>query len=221
MMKRLPAALAILLLAVASGCTTPPHADEGHAKAEWSIRAKYTDACSCAPSCPCLFGSEATLGYCEGITLVEIETGHYGDVKLDGVKVLAVYRGGTWIKFYVGDEADEAQTEAAVTLLPTFEDFFAIEDVREVKNVALAVERGDGWMTIAAPDTEAEVEVMKGRNGKPIKVENLPAPGLPFPEFHDHTQYRTITLKHDAGDESFDYEGTNSFTARVEEVAEE
>ena len=40
-----------------------------------------------------------------------------------------MYRGGDWIKFYVTDEADKAQTEAAVKLLPTFEDFFAIENV--------------------------------------------------------------------------------------------
>jgi len=58
-----------------------------------AIKAGYTDSCSCQPSCPCLFGSAPTLGHCEGVTLVEIESGHYGDVQLDGINVLAVYRG--------------------------------------------------------------------------------------------------------------------------------
>ena len=148
-----------------------------------------------------------------------IESGHYEDVALDEVKVLAVYRGGKWIKFYVTDEADEAQTDAVVKLLPTFEDFFAIENVLEVENVPLSVKRDGERITISTPNTLAEVEMMKGSNGGPIKVENLPAPGLPFPEFIDHTQYRTLTLKHEAEDKQFEYSGTNASTARVEAVA--
>jgi len=185
----------------------------------WSIKADYTDACSCQPTCPCLFGSAPTLGHCEGITLVEIESGHYEEVRLDGVKVLAVYRGGDWIKFYVTDEADKAQTEAAVKLLPTFEQFFASDNVLEVKNVPISVERGAERMRISTPNTTAEIEVMKGKNGKPIKIENLPSPDFPAPPYLDHTQYRTITLKHRAEDKEFEYSGTNSFTARIEAVA--
>ena len=60
---------------------------------------------------------------------MEFKQAHHGDVRLDGIKVVAVYRGKTWIKFYVSDNADEQQTEAAVKLLPTFEKFFAIDNV--------------------------------------------------------------------------------------------
>ena len=34
-------------------------------------------------------------------------------------------------------------------------------------------------MTISTPNTTAEIEIMKGKNGKPIKIENLPSPGFP------------------------------------------
>ena len=74
-------------------------------------------------------------------------------------------------------------------------------------------------MTISTPNTRAEIEIMKGKNGKPIKVQNLPAPGLPFPEFIDHTQYRTVVLKHEGEDKQFEYSGTNGFTARIEAAA--
>ena len=179
-MSRLFAVLAVLSLTLTAACTTQPPADEGLSQnTAWSVKADYTDACSCQPTCPCFFGSAPTLGHCEGVTLVEIESGHYGDVRLDGVKVLAVYRGGDWIKFYVTDEADKAQTEAAVKLLPTFEEFFAIENVLEVKNVPISVERSAERMKISTPNTTAEIEIMKGKNGKPIKIENLPSPGLP------------------------------------------
>ena len=121
-MNRRSAALGILSLTLTAARITRPHAELPQ-NAAWSVRAHYTDSCSCQPTCPCFFGSAPTLGYCEGVTLVEIESGHYGDVRLDGVKVLALYRGGDWMKFYVTDEADKAQTEAVVKLLPTFEEF--------------------------------------------------------------------------------------------------
>ena len=219
-MSRLFAVLAVLSLTLTAASTTQPPADEGLAQnTAWSVKADYTDSCSCQPSCPCLFGSAPTLGHCDGITLIEIESGHYGDVRLDGVNVLAVYRGGDWMKFYVTDEADKAQTEAAVKLLPTFEGFFAIENVLEVKNVPISVERSAGRITISTPNTTAEIEIMKGKNGKPIKIENLPAPGFPVPPLLDHTQYRSVILKHEAEDEQFEYSGTNGFTARIEAVA--
>jgi len=219
-MSRLFAVLAILLLTVTAACTTQPRADqEPSQNTAWSVKAHYTDTCSCQPTCPCLFGSAPTLGHCDGVTLIEIESGHYGDVRLDGVNVLAVYRGGNWIKFYVTDEADKAQTEAAVKLLPTFESFFAVENVLEVKNVPISVERSAERMTISTPNTTVEIEIMKGKNGKPIKIANLPSPGFPAPPFLDHTQYRSVVLKHEAEDKQFEYSGTNGFTARIEAVA--
>ena len=60
---------------------------------------------------------------------------------------------------------------------------------------------------------------MKGKNGKPIKIANLPAHGFPVPPLLDHTQYRSVILKHEAEDEQFEYSGTNGFTARIEAVA--
>jgi hypothetical protein len=219
-MSRLFTVLAVLSLTLTAACNTQLPADEGLPEdTAWSVKADYTDTCSCAPTCPCFFGSAPTLGHCEGITLVEIESGHYGDVRLDGVKVLAVYRGGAWMKFYVDEEADEAQTEAAVKLLPAFEDFFASENVLEVKNVPISVERSAERIKISTPNTMAEIEVMKGKNGKPIKIENLPAPGFPTLPMLDHTQYRSVALKHEAEDKQFEYSGTTGFTARIEAVA--
>ncbi len=190
-MSRLLATLAVLSLTLTAACTTQPRAAERLPQnTAWSVKADYTDTCSCQPTCPCFFGSAPTLGYCKGITLVEIESGHYRDVRLDGVKVLAVYRGGEWIKFCVTDEADKAQTEAVVKLLPTFEEFFAVENVLEVMNVPISVERSAERMKISTPNTTAEIEIMKGKNGKPIKIENLPSPDFPAPPMLDHISHR-------------------------------
>jgi len=216
------AVVVVVLLAVTAASIVQPRADEESTQsAAWAIKARYTDSCGCQPACPCLFGSPPTLGHCEGVTLIEIESGHYGDVRLDGIEVLSVYRGGDWIKFYVTDEADEAQTEAALALLPTFEEFFAIDNVLEVKNVAISVERSAETMKISVPNTTVEIEMMKGNDGNPIKIENLPVPAYPAPPFLDLTQYRSVMLKHEAEDKQFEYSGTNGFTARIDVVAPE
>ena len=195
------------LIAGSSGDDTP--------EAGWAVEAGYTDACCCKPACPCLFGSAPTLGFCEGVSLIELEKAHYKDVNLDGVKVAAVYRGNSWIKFYVSDDASEEQTRAAVELLPAFEKFFAIENVLEVKNVPIDVGRAGDRVKISLPNTTVEIEVMRGINGEPIQIDNLPFPGFPAPPFNDHTQYKTIALKHEGGSEKFDHTETNGFTANI------
>ena len=109
---------------------------------------------------------------------------------------------------------------AAVKLLPAFEDFFVSDNVLEIKNVSISVKRSAERMKISTPNTQAEIEIMKGKNGKPIKIENLPAPGFPTLPMLDHTQYQSVLLKHEAENEQFEYSGTTGFTARVEAVAQ-
>lgn len=200
-------------VALVAGLTLPAQSDESP---EWSVKASYVDACCCAPSCPCLFGSPPTLGFCEGVSLVRLEDASLGDVELDGIDVMAVYRGKTWIKFYVDDDATTEQAEAAAKLLPTFEKFFAIENVVEVKTVAIEIEESEGAIKISAPNTTSHIELMRGPSGDPIKIANLPAPGFPGPPFLDHTQYKTILLKHESEEQNFEHTGTNGFTANID-----
>jgi hypothetical protein len=215
-MKRWILVFALVLAVPLFGLPMSIHAESSAGETDWSVKASYFDACCCAPSCPCLFGSAPTLGFCEGLTLLEMDKANYGDVHLDGLNVVAVYRGGTWIKFYVDDSATAEQTDAMVKLLPTFEGFFAIENVLEVKNVPISVERGEGTIKVSTPNTSSHVEVMMGSNGKPIKVANLPWPTFPGPPFLDHTQYKTTILKHEGGEQNFEHTGTNSFTAKID-----
>lgn len=77
---------------------------------DWVLKANYVDACSCDMACPCIFGGASTRGFCKGATLVQINEGHYGEVDLAGVTVLAVYNGGEWIKFLVSENATKEQT---------------------------------------------------------------------------------------------------------------
>src|SRR3954463_7364768 len=54
----------------------------------WRLTGDWWDLCNCAIGCPCNFGSDPTLGYCEGVLTWLIRDGHYGDLKI--TKDLAV-----------------------------------------------------------------------------------------------------------------------------------
>lgn len=57
----------------------------------WEIRGRELVNCNCDFGCPCQFGNLPNTGNCEAAIVYQIDGGHYGDVKLDGLRVAAVY----------------------------------------------------------------------------------------------------------------------------------
>ena len=182
---------------------------------KWVLKADYVDACSCDLACPCLFGGSPTHGYCKGASLVEIKEGHYGQVDLAGVTVLAVYNSGKWIKFFVSENATRAQSDAVVEFLPAAEGFFEAP-VRDVRNLPISVKRTKDKVEIMTEGTLIELEQIRNADGEPIKVLGLPAQGFPGLPYLDHTQYKTVALIHDSEKEEFNFSGTNGYTARID-----
>ncbi|HJP22750.1 MAG: DUF1326 domain-containing protein [Alphaproteobacteria bacterium] len=91
---------------------------------QWQIVGDWWDLCSCDIGCPCNFGSDPTLGYCEGVLTWLIRTGNYGDVPLDGLAVVLILRfeGNVMEKnrqfgWLLDDRADPAQRHALETLV--------------------------------------------------------------------------------------------------------
>src|SRR5438552_18599743 len=52
----------------------------------------YLKTCNCDPGCPCDFNAAPTHGDCHGVFALRIDSGHYGDVSLDGVKLVALLK---------------------------------------------------------------------------------------------------------------------------------
>ena len=218
--KRLGISLVVIVAWLATGltagCQLKPAA-AAQSATDWSIQADYVDACNCKPACPCLYGSPPTNHSCQGATLVDIHEGRFEGVALDGVRVVAVYTGGEWIKFYVGDNASDAQADAVVKLLPTFEDFFAVSNVLEVERVPVTLSRDDDQVRFSIPNTTVELEIMRGAGGQPIRTQGLPHAGFGKAlGFLDHTQYQTVTLEHRGGEQQFRHSGTTAYTARID-----
>ena len=53
---------------------------------EWMISGPEITSCSCSYGCPCQFNSLPTNGDCRAAVGMQIEKGHYGKVKLDGLR---------------------------------------------------------------------------------------------------------------------------------------
>jgi hypothetical protein len=91
---------------------------------DWSIEGPYLKNCNCDPGCPCDFNADPTHGFCEGMTGMKIESGHYGDVSLDGLHWAALYHwpgrideGDGHIQPILDEAADDSQREALGTIL--------------------------------------------------------------------------------------------------------
>jgi len=182
---------------------------------DWAIKGNYTESCSCNPACPCLFGSPPTLGYCESNALLEIKEGHFGDVHLDSISVVMALRIGEWMKIYVSYNASDEQARAAEKLMklePIFGGLFSGNmKIISREKVPVKIERTSTYIKFSVPTSKVEIEMMRGKDGKPIKIQNLPAPSL-----SGHTQYKSIILSHQSDDKKFSYSGTNGFTSKIE-----
>ena len=88
---------------------------------QWRLVGDWFDVCSCDIPCPCEFAQPPTNNHCEGVLAYRIREGNYGDVRLDGLNVLAVgaFDGNLWageatlaLGIFIDERADERQREA-------------------------------------------------------------------------------------------------------------
>lgn len=90
----------------------------------WSMKGKHLKNCNCAYGCPCDFNAPPTYGPCTGMAGMHIDEGHFGDVKLDGLRWACTYHwpgplheGNGTIQAIVDERADEDQRNALLTIL--------------------------------------------------------------------------------------------------------
>jgi len=59
---------------------------------EWSAHGRSLVNCNCNYGCPCQFNALPTDNRCEAAIGYQVDTGHYGDVSLDGARMAAMYQ---------------------------------------------------------------------------------------------------------------------------------
>src|ERR1700737_5020880 len=59
--------------------------------ANWMIQGREFGNCNCAYGCPCQFNALPTYGNCSAVVGMQIDTGHHGDTRLDGLRIAGVF----------------------------------------------------------------------------------------------------------------------------------
>jgi hypothetical protein len=85
----------------------------------WRMRGDVMEACSCATTCPCNFGSDPTPLPCEVVIGWRIQDGNYGNTRLDGLSVVLygripgnVFQGNWTVGVYLDQRASQPQAQA-------------------------------------------------------------------------------------------------------------
>ena len=60
---------------------------------KWTMKAREFINCNCAYGCPCQFNAMPTHGSCQAVAGMEIESGHHGSTKLDGLRFVGFSAG--------------------------------------------------------------------------------------------------------------------------------
>ena len=86
---------------------------------KWRLAGDEVGGCNCDWGCPCQFNALPTHGRCDGVTAVQIREGHYGSVRLDGLRFVelfwfpgAVHEGNGTYQLIVDEAATPEQRDA-------------------------------------------------------------------------------------------------------------
>lgn len=90
----------------------------------WTIYGREFANCNCNYGCPCQFNALPTHGNCCAVVGIQIDRGHHGNVKLDGLRLAGVFRwpgpihmGNGEAQPIVDKRADAAQREALLRIM--------------------------------------------------------------------------------------------------------
>src|SRR5437764_2959415 len=97
------------------------------AEQKWTMRGEYMESCNCDYLCPCIYTNPqapVTYDHCTAALVFRIDTGSYGDTRLDGLKFALVIRSGKvmadggWIfAGVVHASADDSQRQALTAIV--------------------------------------------------------------------------------------------------------
>ncbi len=168
----------------------------------WEFKGRELVNCSCDYGCPCQFNALPDKGHCHAVAGIQIDEGHHGDTRLDGLRVAAIFKwpgaihegNGEAIAF-VDAKANDKQREALLRIM-TGQDTDPFATMFAVYAATVTKMHEPVFTDI---DFEVDVEGRKGRLlvadyiemvGEPIrnKVTGLPARAqIVLPEGFEYT----------------------------------
>lgn len=165
---------------------------------DWNLKGDWFDVCSCKLPCPCSFAQEPTHGDCLFTLVWHVSEGHWGDVDLSGLGVVAQgeFQGNMWIgdpdatmklMFYIDEGADARQRIALERIFTGKEggwpaEFASlIEELRGIEYVPINFAKADdlaSWSAEIPGKVDLRVEALTGPTADPSRrVTTVNAPG--------------------------------------------
>lgn len=133
---------------------------------DWSIKGPELSACNCEWGCPCQFNALPSHGDCRATAAMRIDDGHFGDVRLDGLKFAglfawprAIHEGHGEGLAVIDERADPAQREALLKILSGQE----TEPFATIFSVIAAMVETFHPPLFKAIDMEVDQEARRGR----------------------------------------------------------
>ncbi|WP_158669988.1 MULTISPECIES: DUF1326 domain-containing protein [Bradyrhizobium] len=90
----------------------------------WELKGREFVNCNCAYGCPCQFNASPTSGYCQAVGAFQIDEGFHGEVRLDGLRFIGIFRwpgpiheGKGEAFLIVDDRANERQRESLLRIV--------------------------------------------------------------------------------------------------------
>jgi hypothetical protein len=196
----------------------------------WRLTGDAMEACRCAVTCPCNFGSDPTEVPCGSIIAWHIADGSYGDTQLQDLNLVAyleipgnAFKGGWTMGVYLDERADPKQAEALGAIFsgqaggwPAILSALIAKPL-PAKQVPIEIEFADDNGRISVPGllevaTERVPNPLPGAPPLDLKVSNLAVP------FYTGTVdvRRSTTLKLTDPNLSFEYPGRSSLIGKFE-----
>jgi len=90
----------------------------------WEIKGRELVNCTCEYGCNCQFNALPDKGHCYAVAAIVIDEGRFGEIRLDGLRIAAIFKwpraihegNGEAIAF-VDQRADEAQRDALLRIM--------------------------------------------------------------------------------------------------------
>ena len=94
------------------------------ANVNWTIKAREFVNCNCSYGCPCQFNALPTYGDCLAVSAMQIDQGHHGETRLDGLRFVGIFRwpgaiheGKGEAAVVIDERANEAQRAALLRIV--------------------------------------------------------------------------------------------------------
>ena len=147
----------------------------------WEFKGRELVNCSCDYGCACQFNGLPDKGHCYAVAGIQIDEGHHGETRLDGLRVGAIFKwpgavheGHGEALAFVDERADDAQRDALLKIM-TGQDTDPMATMFSVYASTIETMHAP---VFAGIDFEVDVDARRGRmviagevemNGEPIR----------------------------------------------------